>query len=112
MLPTVTDGVAYVHWSRHAKMAELIKMSFGTWTWVGRRNHVFDGGADLPMRRNNFERENGVPLQSLDTAVSYAKTPVVIDMQSGILSRVDSWNHVSEGSVHWHDLVNTTEPYI
>ena len=28
-----------------AKMAEPIDMSFGLWTWVGPRRHVFDGGA-------------------------------------------------------------------
>ena len=31
-----------------AKTAELIEMSFATWTRVGPKNHVPDGGADPP----------------------------------------------------------------
>jgi len=31
-----------------AKMAELIELPFGTWTQVGPRNHVLDGGSALP----------------------------------------------------------------
>jgi len=34
-----------------AKTAEPIQMLFGLRTWVVARNHVFDGGPDLPMRR-------------------------------------------------------------
>ena len=45
-------------------MAELIKMSVGTWTQVGPRNHVSDGAQDLPMRWGIFE--DG-PLQSIRT---------------------------------------------
>jgi len=38
-----------------AETAELIKMPFGLWTWVGPGNHVSNGGPDLPMGRGNFE---------------------------------------------------------
>ena len=31
-----------------AKMAALIEMPFGMWTWVGRRNRVL-GGVDIPL---------------------------------------------------------------
>jgi len=41
-----------------AKMSEMVKMAmempFGLWTWIGPRNHVFDGGGDPPMGRGNF----------------------------------------------------------
>jgi len=103
MLPIVTDGVAYVHWS----MAELIKMSFGTWTWVGRRNHVLDGGADLPMRRNNFETETGWPTAKFRHCRELCKNAC-----SDRYAVWDAENHVSDGSAHWHDLVNTTEPSV
>ena len=33
-----------------AKTAEPIEMLFGLWTWVGQRNHVFDGGPDPPWK--------------------------------------------------------------
>ena len=42
-----------------AKTAEPIKMPFGLWVWVGSRNHVLDGGPDLPIGRGNFEDEKG-----------------------------------------------------
>ena len=31
------------------KMAEPIEILFGMWTWVGPRNHVLDGGPDIPQ---------------------------------------------------------------
>jgi len=71
MRPTVTDGVArFVGVSvgrsvtivNPAKTAEPIEMSFGLWTQVGPRNHIFDGGPGLPMRTSNFERTRGGPL--------------------------------------------------
>ena len=37
-----------------AKMAEPIEVLFGMRTWVGPRNHVLDGGSDLPMGKGNF----------------------------------------------------------
>ena len=37
-----------------AKTAELIKMLFGLWAWMGARNHVLDGGSGSPMGRGNF----------------------------------------------------------
>ena len=37
-----------------AKMAEPIEVLFGLRTWVGPRNHVLDGGSDLPMEKGNF----------------------------------------------------------
>ena len=39
------------------KTAEPIEMAFGMWTRVGPRNHVSDGGPDLPVRKGNFEEE-------------------------------------------------------
>jgi len=38
-----------------AKTAGLIEMPFGLKTQVCPRNHVLDGGPDLPMERGNFE---------------------------------------------------------
>jgi len=69
MHPIATDGVA---WSvslsvcrdrEPCKMAELIKMLFGIWTWVGPRNHVLDEGPDLAMRGGNFEVEKRRPIK-------------------------------------------------
>jgi len=34
--------------SPEKKTAELVEVLFGMWTWVGRRNHVFDGVQLLP----------------------------------------------------------------
>jgi len=42
--------------------------------------------------------------------VSSAKTAVPIEMQSGMLSRVGPWNHLSDRGAHWHNLANMTEP--
>jgi len=36
-----------------AKTDEPIEMPFGLWTWVGRWNHVLDGGPD-PHRKGGF----------------------------------------------------------
>ena len=38
-----------------AKLAELIKMPFGLWTCVGKRNDVSDEGPDTHKGRGNFE---------------------------------------------------------
>jgi len=43
-----------------AKTAELIKMPFGLWAWMGPRNHVLDGGPD-PIGWGNYWG-NGRPL--------------------------------------------------
>jgi len=40
-----------------AKAAAPIEIPFGLRTRVGPRNHVLDGGPDLPMGRGNFEGE-------------------------------------------------------
>jgi len=45
-----------------AKTAEPIEMPFGTWTRVGSRNPVLDGGPDPHTRRGNFEGEKGRPV--------------------------------------------------
>ena len=45
-----------------AKTAELIDLPFGLRTWVGRGNHVLDGGPDPPMGRGKFLGENGRPI--------------------------------------------------
>ena len=37
-----------------AQMAEAIEMPFGMLTWVGRRNHISDGGAYSPLRNGHF----------------------------------------------------------
>ena len=44
------------------KMAEPIKMSFGCGTRVCPKNHVLDGGPDLPWEGANFWGEGGGPL--------------------------------------------------
>jgi len=38
-----------------AKMAELIEMPFGMWTWVGPWKHVLDGGAQWRILANTIE---------------------------------------------------------
>jgi len=43
-------------------MAAPIELLFGLRTWVGPRNHVLDGGPDLPMGRGKFLGENGRPI--------------------------------------------------
>jgi len=42
-----------------AKIAEPIKMPFGTLTHVHPRNHVSDDSLDLYTLRDNFQGENG-----------------------------------------------------
>jgi len=47
------------------KMAELIKMPFGLWTWVGPRNHVLDQvlyGIQIPHAKGQFWGEKGRPI--------------------------------------------------
>jgi len=43
-------------------MAEPIEMPFGLRTWLGRRDHVLDGGSDPPWEGGNFLGGMGVPL--------------------------------------------------
>jgi len=44
-----------VGYNREAcKMAELIKLLFGVWTWVGSEDCVLDGGLDMPRGRVNY----------------------------------------------------------
>ena len=45
-----------------AKTAEPIVMLSGLRTWLGPRDHVLDGGSDLPMGRDNFEGGMGQPI--------------------------------------------------
>jgi len=47
-----------------AKVAELMVMLFGMFTWVGPRNHVLDGGQDPRTWRDNFDSEKG-PTQDM-----------------------------------------------
>jgi len=44
------------------KTAHPIEMPFGLMTWVGSRDHVLDGGSDLPMGRGKFLGDNGLPI--------------------------------------------------
>ena len=53
MQPVVSNGVVWsVSWSvvimSSATTAGLIETPFGTWTRVGPRNHVLEGGLDPP----------------------------------------------------------------
>ena len=41
---------SYVTIVSPAKTTELIEMPFGMWTQVGQRNHVLDGGLQIPAR--------------------------------------------------------------
>jgi len=41
-----------------AKMAEQIEMPFGSWTWVGPRNHVLDG-VQIPLWEGAISRGKG-----------------------------------------------------
>ena len=45
-----------------AKTAEPIEMPSGLRTWLGPRDHVLDGGSDLPMERGKFWGKNGRPI--------------------------------------------------
>jgi len=45
-----------------AETAEPIEMPFGLRTWLGRRDHVLDGGSDPPWEGGNFLGGMGVPL--------------------------------------------------
>jgi len=65
-----------------AKMAELIKMSFGLWTLVDPRSHVLDVGPDCPKRRGNF---GGEPVHARrQSAVSCAKMAEPTEMPFGL----------------------------
>jgi len=70
---------------RCAKMAELIDMLFWMKTWVGPRNHVLDGDADLSGIRGNFRELTG-PFNSIGNlhcnggcsiAVAFAATGII-----------------------------------
>jgi len=45
-----------------AKTAEMIEMLFGMLSRLGPRNLTLHGGADAPMRMDNFEGEKGQPV--------------------------------------------------
>jgi len=71
MRPILTDRVAWsvglsvclsVTLVSPAKTAAPIEMPFELRTWVGRGNHVLDGGPDLAMGRGKFWGENGRPI--------------------------------------------------
>jgi len=47
-----------------------------------------------------------------NSAMSYAKTALPIEMQFGTLSWVGPGNYVLDGGVHWHNVANMTEPYV
>jgi len=54
-----------------AKTAEPIDMPFWMKTWVGPRNHVLDGGADLPTGTGNFQMLSGLSkLDQLRTGIN------------------------------------------
>ena len=65
------------------KRAEPIKMPFWTKTWVCRRNHVLDGGADLPQRRGNF---GGCP-SHLNALAIFAAASRSRSLQKGSFNR-------------------------
>jgi len=70
MRPVVTHGVVwYVSRSvvivNNAKTAKPIEMPFGSWTLVGRGNHVLDG-VEIPHGKG--QGHDG-PLQSIGTTV-------------------------------------------
>ena len=44
-----------------AKMFEPLDVPFGMLSHVNPRNHVLDGGQNLPMGRGNFEGEGHAP---------------------------------------------------
>jgi len=67
----ISSQVVYLHshwcfvslsWSWVLKTADLIEMLFGLWTWLGPRNHVFDGGPGPRMEMGIFEGGKGRPV--------------------------------------------------
>jgi len=79
MRSIVTDRVAWsvglsVALVDPAKTAEPIEMPFGLRTRVGPRNHILDGGPDVPTGRGNFEGGKGRPIVNYrDTLRSYVQ---------------------------------------
>jgi len=87
-----------------AKTAELIEMSFGTWTLVGPRNPVLDGGSVVirPHRSTTYVdaaysyRMSSVVCRSV-TLVSPAKTDAPIELPFELRTWVGPGNHVLDG---------------
>ena len=46
--------------------AELIEMPFALFTYVGPKNHVFNGGPDPPTGTGNFGDDIGISLHAVD----------------------------------------------
>jgi len=63
-----------------AKTAEPIEMPFGLWARMGPRNHVLDGGSDLPMGRGNFDERGSRSEIYGHSAVTCVKTAESIVM--------------------------------
>jgi len=95
MRAIVTDRVAWSVW----RSVSPIEMPFGLWIRVGPGNNVLDGGPDLPWEGAFFGGEGAhckLCKQGL-FSVSCACTSDPIEMPFGMLSRVDSRNHVHIG---------------
>jgi len=84
-----------------AKTAAPIEMPFGLRTRVGPRNHVLDGGPDIPWEGAILRGKawKGRPIVKYrDTADIYAKMAKLIKMPFGLWARMGRRNRVRWGS--------------
>jgi len=113
MRPIVTDRIALsvirsvCHSSEPCKN-EKNEMPFGLRTWVGRRKHVLDA-VQITHGKGQFWGGNGSPLyrDAMLWGVQKQLNPSRCRLGCGL--QWAQWN-VLCGSVHWRNLMNTTEP--
>ena len=78
-----------------AKTAKLIEILFGLWTPVGPRNHVLDGGPDLPCTRAILRGIGMTRCKVYEpSAMSCAKTAELIEMPFGVWTQMGPRKHV------------------
>jgi len=76
------------------------------------RNHLFDG-VQTPMGKGNFAGERAAHSKVYGRpVVSCAKTAELVEMPSGIWTRVGPRKHELSRGAHMHHLANTTEPSV
>ena len=98
MRPTVTDRVGRsVTAVSHAKTSEPIEMPFGLRTRVSVRNHVLDGGVQIPTSKHTVLKGMGHPTVKYRDILplSCAKAAETIEMSFGwFWAATDPRNHV------------------
>ena len=116
MQPIPTNGAmvyrSLCHDCEPAEMAELIKMSFGIWTWAGPRNHVLGGVQILHANGQFWGKRGGYYIVWGPSSLSCAKTTEPIEMAFGVWSLVDPMKHALDGVYIGNQCVVAIQPCI